>query len=64
MSLYSTKEMINKFIHGIIFSSTGQERDVIIESCSKDERTNMDTFGESSALYFYIHLPIIYELRV
>lgn len=45
-------------------SSTGRERNVIIEPCSKDMRENVDTSGEPFAHYFYIHLPIFYELRV
>lgn len=35
-----------------------------MEPCSKDEMRNMDTSGELFAPHFYIHLPVIYELRV
>lgn len=35
-----------------------------MEPCSKDERRNMDTFGELLTPHFYIHLHVIYELRV
>lgn len=64
VSLYSTVNMINRFYHGIIFSNTGCEDDMIMESYSKGERGNMNIFGEPSSPYFYIHLPIIHDLRV
>lgn len=35
-----------------------------MELCSKDETVNMNTPCESYAPYFYIHLSIIYELRI
>lgn len=54
--------MINKFCQGINISNTGQERDVIMEPCLRDERENMDTSGNLSFIYLYIHLSIIYEL--
>lgn len=62
ISLYSTKDMINKFHHGIDFSSIGCERDMLMEHCSRDERENMDISSDSFALYFYLHFPFIYEL--
>lgn len=64
VSLYSINDMTNKFHHGISFSSTGRERDMIMEQCLKYDMENMDTSGDPYALYFYIHLPIIYALRV
>ncbi|KAI5387988.1 hypothetical protein KIW84_073904 [Lathyrus oleraceus] len=63
-SLYSNVEMIDKFHHGIKFSSTGRERDVTMETRLKDERENMNTSGEPHAPFFYFHLSIIYELEV
>ncbi|CAI8584292.1 unnamed protein product [Vicia faba] len=63
-SLYSIMDMINKFRHGISFSSTSRERDMLMDHCSSDERENMDTSDDPSALYFYMHLPIIYDLGV
>lgn len=35
-----------------------------MEPCLKGERANMNTFRESFAFCFYIHLPVIYEMRV
>lgn len=60
-SLYSTMDMINRFCHGIIFSSIRFKEDVFVELCSNGEMANMNNFGESFSLYFYIHLPIIHE---
>lgn len=62
--MYSTVDMIDKFRHDNIFSSTGRERDVIMKPYSKEERANMDTSSELFALYFYVHLHIIYDLWV
>lgn len=45
-------DMIDKFRHAFRFSNTGCERDMIIEPCSKEERVNMDTSGNSYASYF------------
>lgn len=36
----------------------------LMEHCFKDERANMDTSSDPYALYFYLHLPIIYDLGV
>lgn len=63
-SLYSIANMINKFCHDINFSSMGRERDVLMEHCSRDEREDMDTSGDPSSLYFYLHLSVIYDLGV
>lgn len=60
--MYSIADMINKFGHGISFSSIGRERDVLMENCLGDERAYMDTFDDLCALYFYLHFPIIYDL--
>lgn len=61
-SMYSNMDMIDKFRHGIRFFSTRHEGDVIMEPSLKEERANMDTFGEPPALYFYVHLPIVHKL--
>lgn len=54
--------MINKFRHGISFSSTSRERDVLIESIVQVMKEKMWIL--SAALYFYTHLPIIYDMGV
>lgn len=64
ISLYSTEEIIDKSCHDIVFSNTSQERDVTVKPCLKEKRVNMDTSSMSFSPYFYIHLPIIYKLRV
>lgn len=64
MSLYSNSDMINRFRNDIMFSSTGREEDMVLESCSGKERHNMDTSDEPSAPYFYLYLPVIHELWV
>ncbi|KAI5383945.1 hypothetical protein KIW84_071070 [Lathyrus oleraceus] len=38
--------------------------DVLMEHYSRDKRANMNTFGDSSDIYFYLHLPVIYDLGV
>lgn len=55
--------MINNFCHDISFSSTCCKTDVM-EHCSHEQRANMDTSEDLSSLYFYLHLPIVYDLRV
>lgn len=62
-SLYSDIEMINTFFHDIILFNIDLER-LIMEPYSMEERNNIDTLGESTSLYFYVHVPIIYDLRV
>lgn len=37
---------------------------MILEPCSGKERINMDTSDNTYARYFYLHLPIIHELKV
>lgn len=64
MYLYFIEEMIDKLYHDIIFSNTGRERGVIMKPYLKDERANMDTFGEPYSPYSYIHIPIIYVMKV
>lgn len=39
-------------------------RDVLMENYFRDEKANMDTSDDMYGLYFYLHLPIIYDLRV
>lgn len=56
--------MIDKFHHDIHFSNMGLEMDVFMENCYKDERADMDTSSDPSALYFYLHLLIFYDLGV
>lgn len=63
-SLYFIEEMIDKLYHDIIFSNTGRERGVIMKPYLKDERVDMDTFGEPYSPYFYVHLPNIYVMKV
>lgn len=62
--LYSDADMITIFPSGIRFCSRGREEDVILEPYLEKEMANMDTFDEPSSSFFYLHLPIIYELRV
>lgn len=62
-SLYSDVEMINTFFHDIRLFNIDLER-LIMEPYSMEERDNIDTLGESTSSYFYVHVPIIYDLRV
>lgn len=61
MSLYSTSYIIVKFRQDIRFSNTSHKEDVFMETCLETERASM---GDLSAPYFYLHFPIINELRV
>lgn len=64
MSLYSSSYMIARFSQGIGFSNTRHRENIILEPYSKLERANMATTCGSSTPYFYLHLPVIYELGI
>lgn len=63
VSFYSNVGMINMFHSGIRFSNTGLKEEVILDPCLGKKRVNMDSSGNPSASYFYLHLPIIKKLR-
>ncbi|CAI8612141.1 unnamed protein product [Vicia faba] len=56
--------MINKFRHGISFSRTRRESDVLMEHYSRDEIADMYISDDLTTLYFYLYLPVIYGLGV
>lgn len=45
-SLYSNTDMINRFLGGIRFSSTGREKDIVLKPFSRTKRANIDTSRE------------------
>lgn len=61
--MYSNKERIDAFRQKIGLSNVGHEDDVILESCSEENRSNMSALDGSSTPCFYPHLPTIYDLR-
>lgn len=40
------------------------KRVVLMKHCLDEGRVNMDTSEDTSALYFYLHLLIVYDLGV
>lgn len=45
-------------------SDSGDEEDVILESCSKDERAHIVPYDDSEGELFNMYLPVIQDLRV
>lgn len=48
----------------IELSRTVHEEDMVLESYYEKERPNMVVFNDSPNLYFYFHLPVIFDLEV
>lgn len=60
-TMYTTKEKVNSFSKSIKLAGTGNEKDVILKSFSKEKQFNMIAFACLLVKFFYMHLHVVHD---